>query len=138
MTQPLLPRPEPVGDEHRQDDAQHRHDEQHDQRSHGGAKKAEIATEEECLAALSRLPALVALHILTSAQANTIRSTYTAILQHHRQTRAKSESGGVPDDALVDMLSRHPEMANLLEPLLSAEQIAAILARAKDGSRGTA
>ena len=81
---------------------------------------------------------MVALGMLSTAQANTIRGSYTAILQHYRQKETSADRGGVADGALVDMLSRHPELANLLEPLLSAEQIASILAQAKEGSRGTA
>lgn len=137
MTQPLLPSPEPQRDEHHQDDAEHRDEEAHAQRSQGAKKRRYVASEEECLAALSGLPAMVALGMLSTAKANTIRGTYTAILQFYRQKQTSFDRGGVTDDALVDMLSRHPEMANLLEPLLSAEQIAAILARAKDGSHGT-
>jgi hypothetical protein len=76
---------------------------------------------------------MVALGMLSTAKANTIRGTYTAILQHHRQKQAPADRGGANDDALAEMLSRHPELANLLEPLLSAEQIASILGRAKDG-----
>ncbi len=138
MTTPLLPGPGSGGDEQRPDDADNRHDEARANRSQGADKRRHVATEEECLAALSGLPAMVALGMLSTAKANTIRGTYMAILQHHRQKQAPADRGGVNDDALVDMLSRHPELANLLEPLLSAEQIASILARAKDGSRGTA
>lgn len=138
MTQPLLPRPEAVGDEHRQDDAEHRHEEAHAHRPQGAEKKRHVASEEECLAALSGLPAMVAFGLLSTAKANTIRGAYAAILQHYRQKQNPADRGGMPDDAMIDMLSRHPELANLLEPLLSAEQIASILARAKDGSRGPA
>ena len=138
MSQSLLPSPEPGGDEHRQDDADQRHEEARAHRSQGTDKRRHVASEEECLAALSGLPAMVALGMLSTAKANTIRGAYAAILQHYRQKQAPADRGGVADDALVDMLSRHPELANLLEPFLSAEQIAAIMARAKDGSSGTA
>ena len=96
-----------------------------------------VAGEEDCLAALSSLPGLVALGVLSTSQANTIRGVYSTMLQHHRQNRARNERGGAVDDAMVDMLARHPELANMLEPILSAEQIATILARAEGGSRGT-
>ena len=143
MTTPLLPSPEPgrndpANDDPRRDDAGDCHEEARTHRSQGAGRRRPVASEEDCLAALSSLPGLVALGLLSTSQANAIRGVYTAMLQHHRQSRMKNERGGVVDDALVDMLARHPELANLLEPILSAEQIAAILARAEEGSHGAA
>jgi hypothetical protein len=137
MPQPLLPGPAPGGDDHHPDDGDQHPEEARAHRSQGTAKRRHVASEEECLAALSGLPAMVALGMLSTAKANTIRGTYTAILQHLRQKQTSANRGGVNDDVLDDLLLRHPELANLLAPLLSEEQIASIMARAKDGSRGT-
>jgi hypothetical protein len=75
---------------------------------------------------------LVALGLLSPYKANTIRGVYAEILKHYKK-QTPADRGGVADADLIDMLTRHPEYANLLEPLLSAEQIAAIFARAKEG-----
>lgn len=139
MSRPLLPGPEPEVDGQHQDqddDRQHQEDAR-THRSGGTGKRRHVASEEECLAGLSALPGMVALGILSTAKANSIRGTFMGILQHHRQKQVSPERHVGSDDALTDMLSRHPELANLLEPLLSREQIAEILARAKDGFRGT-
>jgi len=137
MTLPLLPNPADDADNRRREDEEPRHDQQQQNHARGSGRQSHIAGEEECLAALSRLPALVALRMLTTAQANTIRATYTAMLQHHRQQRTKSDHcAGADNDALIAQLVRNPELANLLEPLLSKEQIAAIMARAGNGSDG--
>jgi hypothetical protein len=136
MSIPLLP---PPGDE-----AEQRHSDEDGEREKAAAQdrtrhrdgKPHVAGEEECLAALSRLPSLVALGLLSTAKANAMRASYMAILQHYRQKQSPAEQASVADYAMLDMLARHPDLANLLEPVLSAEQIASILARAKDGRRG--
>ncbi len=135
MSQPLLPAPLPNDDERRRANAEHSQADARAQRSQG--PRRHVVSEADCLAALSSLPGLVVVGILSPAQANTIRGVYAAILQHY-QRQSPYDRGGVADDALVDMLRRHPDYANLLEPLLSAEQIAAIFARGREGSHGTA
>jgi hypothetical protein len=75
--------------------------------------------------------------ILKPYHANAIRGVYAEILKHY-QRQSPTERSGVADEELVEMLIRHPECANMLEPLLPAELIAAILARATEGRDGTA
>ena len=102
MTVPLLSGPDPAANEPRpeEDDLPHGHkNSARDHRPGGPHARHRIATEEECLAALSRLPALVALGMLTTSQANTVRSIYVSILQHHQKQPAGTgrprSTGGV-------------------------------------------
>lgn len=137
MSQPLLPNPNDDAENRRRDDGEPRHDEQQHSRAGDNDRQWHIPSEEECLAALARLPTLVTLKFLTTAQANTIRGSYAQILQHHYRQRAAQDRGAAVDnDTVAEQLARHPELANQLEPLLSKELIAAIMARAGKGSHG--
>lgn len=137
MSQPLLPAPDDDAENRRRDDGEPRHDEQQHSRAGDNDRQQRIPSENECLAGLSRLTELLLARFVTPAQANAIRANLTTILQHHRQQRATHDRGGVADqDALAEQLARQPELANLLEPLLSKELIAAIMARARKDSHG--
>lgn len=137
MTLPLLPAPDNDAENRRREAEEPRHERQQQSRARDNDRQQRVLSEDECLAGLSNLSALLVSGMLTPPQANTIRATLTTILQHHRQQRATHDRGGVADqDALAAQLARHPELANLLEPLLSRELIAAIMARAGNGSDG--
>lgn len=135
MTTNLLPGPAgdsdasgPSQESPRQDQARQRHEQ-----PRGRSRAPHILSEEECLAALGQIPAALLCGLLTPAKANSMRAAYTSLLQHHQQRRRSGEErGGVDHDGLVEMLSRHPEYANLLEPFLSDDQIAAILAQVQE------
>jgi hypothetical protein len=109
-------------------------------RSGGGKRRAEepqrrrlrIASAEECLAVLSQLGSLVALGILSTAQANSIRSTNTAILQYHIRQQSGPSRTITNEKGLAEMLKKHPEFANMLEPLLTNEQIQMLARGGKD------
>jgi hypothetical protein len=45
----------------------------------------EVASAEQCLRALTQLPGLVAMGMLTPAQANSMRATFATILQHYQK-----------------------------------------------------
>jgi hypothetical protein len=96
--------------------------------------RAPIASAEDCLAALSKLVSLVALGILSTAQANAIRSTYTAILQYHERHQSGPSRTIADEKDLAKLLRKHPELAKLLEPLLSDEQIEILLRGGKDAA----
>lgn len=135
MSLPLLPAPAPRDDERRPEAAKHS---QADARAQQAQGPRRVVSEEDCLLALGSLPALIAMGLLKTAHANSIRGVYTAILQHYRQRENPADRDGVTDEGLIDMLTRHPEYANYLEPLLSAELIATLMARATGGSHGPA
>jgi hypothetical protein len=94
--------------------------------------RAPIASVEDCLAMLSRLPNLVTLGLLSTARANTIRSTCTAILQHHERQQSGPSRTVVNEKDLAKLLRTHPEYAKLFEPLLTDEQIEMFVRGGKD------
>jgi hypothetical protein len=94
--------------------------------------RAAIASAEDCLAMLSRLPSLVTLGLLSTAQANTIRGTCTAILQHHERQRSEPSRTVVNEKDLAKLLRTHPEYAKLFEPVLTDEQIEMFVGGGKD------
>ena len=98
--------------------------------SRGGAKLP-IASEEDCLAALSRLPALNMLGMIDVRQANAYRGIYATILQHG-QRRQASPTTALDHPGLLDLLRKDPALAGLLEPLFSQEEIARMLSQARD------
>ena len=81
---------------------------------------------------LSRLPSLVTLELLSTAQANTIRSTCTAILQHHERQQSGPSRTVVNEKDVAKLLQKHPEYAKLFEPLLTTEQIETLMRGGKD------
>ena len=94
--------------------------------------RAAIASAEDCLAMLSRLPSLVTLGLLSTAQANTIRSTCTAILQYHERQQSGPSRTVVNEKDVAKLLQKHPEYAKLFEPLLTTEQIETLMRGGKD------
>jgi hypothetical protein len=94
--------------------------------------RAAIASAEDCLAMLSRLPSLVTLGLLSTAQANTIRGTCTAILQHHERQQSGPSRTVVNEKDLAKLLRTHPEYAKLFEPVLTDEQIEMFVGGGKD------
>jgi hypothetical protein len=97
-----------------------------------------IASEEECLAALTKLPVLITLGLLTTSQANAIRTTYQSVLAHHRHKQSTAQQQVAVNDDMLSILTQHPELANQFAPLLSDEQIKLLMARAKESGDGTA
>lgn len=90
-------------------------------------------TEEQCLAALGRLPGLVALGYLPTGKANSIRSAYSEILRWHRAAKGGGEARRIDDADLRKMLQSNPELLNMLAPLLTDDQIAMVLGGAEEG-----
>jgi hypothetical protein len=108
MSLPLLaaPAPQPADDERRRADAEDSQANARAQRSsQGTANHRQVASAEDCLAALSRLPSLIVMGLLKPYQANAIRGVYAEILSHYER-QGPADCGGVADDALIDMLTR--------------------------------
>src|SRR5690348_16298178 len=60
-------------------------------RSSGGKEHRSYPTEEECLAAIARLAALVAMGVLTVSRANSIRASFAEILRWHKTAKGSRE-----------------------------------------------
>jgi hypothetical protein len=134
MPNEIIPAPAaPDGDD------QHRHDAGHaaGAKARPGTKrrrrKGMPLSREDCLAMLGQLPSLVTLGILSPAQANSIRGVLGTILAETRE----SYSGGsspLANENLIRILREQSELLNLLEPLLTDEQMSTILKEFTDES----
>lgn len=106
-------------------------------RGQAGSAKRRIASEEDCLAALSQLPALVTMGLVDLKQANAYKGIYAVILQHYQRKQANSDRPILDQPGLADLLRKNPDLANLLEPLLSVEQIEALMRQGHDDTGST-
>lgn len=100
------------------------------------SKQPTVPDAEACLCALGQLPGLIAMGLVTTAQANAIRGVYNTILQQHHRSRMGSEQPQLDDVQVTEMLRTNPGMLNMLAPLLTEEQIAAIMEEVKDDDDG--
>ena len=96
--------------------------------SHGQERSGpKILSREECLAKLSILPSLVAMGLLTTSKANCIRGTIATLLQFGSSKVTTESCRDLDPNELASVLQANPELAKFLEPLLSKEEIEAIL-----------
>lgn len=93
----------------------------------GRKKRNPIASEAECLSALSSLPKLMLLNMVTTAQANAIRGIMDTLLSHHAKPVGTVVSSSPGGNTLVDLVKANPQLADALTPLLGAEDVQAIL-----------
>lgn len=109
-----------------------------DQRGKGSQHRAKphIATEQECLAALTKIPRLVMLGVIDVKQANSFRAIHDTLLRHSARRQASAESIGADRPRLEALLDKHPELASELEPYLSEEQIAKYLRHVSEEDDG--
>lgn len=97
--------------------------------------RANVASVEDCLRALTQLPGLLLMGMLTPAQANSMRATFATILQHHQ----KAQSTPIPGPATADVVQavrNNPDLAAVLEPLLTDEQLESLMKEARDDRDG--
>jgi len=90
-------------------------------------EKSSIADIEECLKALTKLPVLVLLEIVTPSQSNAMCRVYLTLLQHHWRTTGNSANQVVAKDKFVGLLRQHPEEAEAFVGLLDDAEIAQIV-----------
>lgn len=94
--------------------------------------KPEITSREECLRALRQLPGLVAVGAITPNVGNSIRAVYDTILKHHeREEGAQGET--LRDADVVSIFRISPEVANMLDPLLTDHQREILFKDATEG-----
>jgi len=95
-----------------------------------------VPDRQACLLRLAQLPGLVALRMLTPSQANVMRGVYRDILQEHRSSQTAGGQQALPDATVLELARTSPEVVNLLAPLLTDEQVAALMRASKDGCDG--
>lgn len=85
--------------------------------------RRKIPSADECLEMLAKLVGLLALRMITPAQANAMRATYTEILRNHQRNESRGSGNKVADADLLDVARNNPRMLALLEPFLTSDQI---------------
>jgi hypothetical protein len=100
------------------------------------SKQHPAPDSDACLSALGQLPGLIAMGLVTTAQANAIRGVYNTILQHQHRSRAGGDQQQLDDVHVMEVLRTNPGMLSMLEPLLTDEQIAAVMEEVKDDKDG--
>lgn len=76
---------------------------------------------------LSKLPFLLVTSILTTSQANAIRSTLNTIISAHDRATQQQEPTGEFSPKLASQLRQHPEMTNAIAAFLPERMIERIL-----------
>jgi len=90
------------------------------------ARKREIPSVEDCLAAILQVGQLVAMGLLKPPQANAIRASFREVLLFHR-SKAKEAEKGISNVEVLEVLRKDPKLLSLFEPILSQEQVEWIL-----------
>jgi hypothetical protein len=85
--------------------------------------------------ALARLPGLVAMKILTPAQANAMRATYQTMLAEYSRV-PPGQQAQITDDNVLRLLQMQPEVLSMIEPFLTPDQVAMVMHAADDESDG--
>jgi hypothetical protein len=119
-----LPAPHEADDEDRQGNTRSRQDR--------GRRKPGVLSPEECLVALSALPKLVALKLITPQQANSMRASYEAILAFDSKQGAGPSRRTADHGDLRQVLKDNPHLANYFVSVLSEEEIEELLAGDED------
>lgn len=98
-------------------------------------KKSQIPDVDACLRALSVIPGLLAMHVITPSHANSMVRVYSTILQHHQGQQRAGTQHVLSSDAIKSLLQKDPTMMSILEPLLTDEQINLILKEVKESPK---
>jgi hypothetical protein len=91
-------------------------------------------SHDACLEAIAALPGLVAMRILSPAQANSIRATYVEILRNHDRAR-QGQSAQLADDDVLKLWRDQPQLIDLLHPFLTQRQLELIMREARADER---
>lgn len=94
-----------------------------EQSSSRAQRKEPFPSESECLSKLNQLAGVIALGVLSPAQASAIRASYQEILRYHRHNREREERGSLTDQKVLDLADKSPEILNMLEGFLTPEQV---------------
>lgn len=94
---------------------------------HAGASG--VPTRQECMQALGRLPGLIALKVISTQQANAIRGTYQTVLNEIHRSTSDGGTAAVADDNVMALLKANPDLLNLVEPLLTDQQVRDVVER---------
>ena len=95
---------------------------QPNQRRERKSEEPKVSSDQHCLAALSRLPGLLAMGLIQPATANAMRGAYHEILQYQLRAEQKRSASGIANEDLLAAVRKNPALLSQLEPLLTDEQ----------------
>ena len=97
-----------------------------------------LLSAEACISKMEALPGLISMSVLTPAQANAIRGTYSTIIDYHYKQQQQSRTAGAPlsDSHVAELKRISPDILNHLAPLLSDEQLAALMREEAEDEAG--
>ncbi len=98
-------------------------------------KKRGIPSEEDCLLAIAQVAGLAAMGVLKVGQANAVRAAYRDILGHYK-SKAKEAAKSLTNTDVMELLRKDPKLLNLLEPLLTSEQLDMVMNAGNEGADG--
>jgi hypothetical protein len=106
-----------------------RNDQSHEQpyQNSGSRRRETVRDREWILNALAALAGLVAIGTIKPAKANAIRACYDSMLKGSQSNEQQSTAEVLSNAQLLEAMRLDPEVFNLLEPLLTDEQIALIM-----------
>ena len=87
---------------------------------------------DDILTALGQIPGLITMGLITTAQANAIRGVYSTMLQRHQHVGRSRDQAHLDDADVMQLLRENPSMLNMLSPLLTDQQIAAVMQQSDD------
>jgi hypothetical protein len=100
------------------------------------SQNADIPSIDEILGMLMKLISLVALKVISTAQANTIQRSLRTILDIQMK-RSRGQPHDLPQEALADLCRSDPHILNLLEPFLPDELVERLMEEVKDDNDQT-
>jgi|GEM_PF-6359958 len=101
-------------------------------------KPGAILDPEACLRGLSQLPGLITLGILKPGHANAMRAIFSEILKAHHAQQSRQNDQGLSNDDLRELARKNPEVLNLLQALLTDEQIQMVMDEVQGNHDGKA
>ena len=87
---------------------------------------------------MSRLGALLTMGLISTSHANTLRGIYSEILKYHERQQSGPSKTVANEKDLAKVLRKHPELATLLEPMLTNEQIESFMRGGNDAGNDDA
>jgi hypothetical protein len=94
-------------------------------------RKGRILTADDCRQMLGELPSLITLKLITPAQANAITRTLQTLMSESRASQA-SGPAKVADENLIALLREQPHVLEMIEPMLTDEQVDQIMKGVRD------
>jgi hypothetical protein len=94
-------------------------------------RKGHILTPDDCRRMLGQLPSLITLKMISPAQANAITRALQTLLAESRASQA-SGPAKVADENLIALLRVQPDVLEMVEPLLTDEQVDQIMKGVRD------